>query len=827
MIFSRTDTLRSPRRMVLYARDTYRNSTVKELYLRFDAKARPKSGLRLIILVPPDDITVYTVAAKRLHGVVEHVSGDSIAVKVSISVNGGPAQTVAANGRGSADWYADVLLDSPVNYVSATALNKEGDTVATAQRYIGYTPGAVDTQPPIIVAVRIQGENANGLMVDKESVVLRVIAFDAGEGIAALLVNGTATASAGALVWDVPAALAHRSDGTVFSIEARDRAGLTKDTSVVVYTNHAPVIEHAPVPPFPLPCGVPFIDSVVVRDPDGDPISYSLAAGTAALRIDGRGIIRWTPETRDTGKQVFALRIFDGYEEVLFPVTIVVVDKADLRPAVAFLTGPDDFPQWLEVVKDTLRLQLQTIPETGSPPLSYRVTQLADGRSFKADDGMFRFIPAMEDTGVIRWRITVTDTFNRADTFYTSLIVVPPNRQCHVRRIDGFDTIADGSYDLSDPDYADTLVLRIEDPDIDRVEQFDAFVRRNGKEERLLIDGNRRCAVPLISSDRASGFDTLKVVVNDRVLHRDSLEFNVYYGAVPQVPTLLYPLSDTLITDSTVGFSWNGGDPDGKVYYSLLIGVCPGPLEIIAQRLTGLSLSGVTLPTSGRYCWQVVASDGKADTRSESGTFINRAPGHVRFATREADIGYAYEALRDSLVVPLEVAANTGRPPFTFGAMFVGNSRLLTCSDGVVRYLPQVEDTGTQEMMFTVKDAVGNADTLSPTIFITPPNRPCSLAVFHHGDYLSQSTVDMSAALQPDTIVFSIIDPDTSLTERHTVTVVQLNTESKGTVDIDRLIGIVLDPQKANRECDTVKVYVEDRAGHSASAQRIIYYGVN
>lgn len=827
-IFFRMDTLASPRSVLLCAMDNFQdsNTTIRRLHLRYDPQMRPQSGLRISILVPPCDDVAYTAPVKKLHGEVHHVSGDPFAVRLLLTTNNNPPETLSVAGTGSAEWSARLQLDSAMNTVTVTAYDEQGDSIAGAQRRILYWPdaGAGDTEPPVIVAVTTQGRNANGFITDLTSVSLHIIAFDAGEGIEALSVNGAEFPAAASPVWDVPIELVHRRNGTAVTIGARDRKGLKKDTVVVMYTNRPPRVDRRPDPPFPLLLGTPLIDSFVVNDPDGDTVQYSLVAGDTSLHIDFRGIIRWGPDNQRAGTHRFRFRISDGYNDSMYAMEVVIVESSDFRPGVAFHTSADDFPGWLEA-SDTLRLQLLTVPGTGTPPLTFQAINVTGGSAAAVRGDTFHFTPLLNDTGPVGFRITVTDTFNRADTLHPSLLVVPPNRPCRLRRISGFDTTAAGIHDMHDPDDADTLTFRIDDPDIDRVERFDASVRRGGRHEGLAVDGQRSFSFVISAADKDSGVDTLTVSIADRATHRDSLRLVVYYGTAPAVPALQYPLSGMVIIDSAVHFSWTGGDPDGEVRYTLRSGLCPGPLAVTAGPLTDSSTGPLPLKKSGNYCWQVIAADGKVQTPSAVGTFTFRSSNHVAFATTEMEIHRACEAPRDSFAVVLTLVKATGVAPFTFTAAMAGSGRTIPCAEGVLRYLPLVADTGLQRLVITVIDSAGNGDTLMPELFITPPNRPCSLDVIYHGQPWPDSVIDMSAAATPDTVVFRIIDPDTSLTEHHTVTIRQLNTESVGVIDTDRLISIVLDPRKAGGERDTVQVRVEDRAGYTASQQRIIYYG--
>lgn len=828
-IFNRMDTLQTPRRMTLYAIDNfqYYNDTTASFYLRFNPDARTRSGLRLLMWVPPRDTTLFTTRTKKLLGTVEHVAGDSIHTTVQITVNGSEAYATTLNGQGSVDWSASVKFDDSVNVVGVTAYNSRGDSVAALQRVVRVQAGIEDTVPPVIVGILDGGEHAHGRIVDFTPVQLRVLAFDAAEGVKAVRFNALEITSTNGVGWEYPVDLIHQKGGNVIRIEVIDRNGLSTDSSVVMYLNNRPVPVHIPTPPVPLFAGESLVDSFIVSDMDGDSLVYRIDAEDTTATIDRRGYLYWKTERGDTGSHLFRLRVYDGYDEITHIMKVEVVEKERLEPPVRFSVTADEFPRWVEATVDTVREVMRTVPGTGRKPFTYTTIRMSDGRPLPIRNDTLEIVPSMRDTGRLQMRSWVTDRYQRSDTIYPVVMVVPPNRQCRLRQVAGFDTISGGIYNESDWSSIDTLVFIIEDPDIDLVEKFTVAAWKRGAAQGLVVGGNRTVRYILRGTDTPGGYDTIKVVLTDRVLHRDTVELVVYYGMPPDTPVLLQPAHDTSFIDSTVRFFWNGGDPDGDVLFKLLSGPCPGPLEAVTELRPENNLIIDTIRTSGRYCWQVIASDGKSEVSSTVNSFYFRVPDHVTFTTSEADFPPALEALGDSLLLPLVVDASTGTPPFAYRAFFTESGTTLTPESAMLRYFPTAEDTGMQHLVVTVTDENDNSDTLYPQLFVTPPNRPCSLSLEYNGTWFEEGIVDMSNRSEPDTLFFNVIDPDTSLTEQHTVTVRQLNVVEVGSLDVGRMIAVILDPRKTGAERDTVTVQVEDRAGHTASGTVNIYYGVN
>ncbi len=827
-LFNRMDTVSTPLRMTLYAMDNfqYRNDTTLSFLLRFDPNVLHRSGLRLRLWVPPRDSTVFSVATKKLLGTVEHVAGDSIDARIRITVNGQTIYNDSLSGKGSVDWASNATFNDSINLLGVTAYNSDGDSVAGIERVVIVRESAVDNLPPVIVAVLANGENANGLSIDSESVPLRIFAFDAGEGIDRILINGKSADSENGVAWTYRALLEHKKGGEVFSIEVTDKAGLSTDTSVVLYNNTRPFPVYIPVPPIPLFTGTEYIDSFIVRDLDGDSLSYSLAEGTTDLTISDKGIIRWIPEVKDTGINTFQLNVYDGYDEIIHRMQVMVIEKSNLRPPVAFRTTEEAFPLWVEATRDTILVKLQTEDGTGMEPLTFEAVRSTDGRKLPLYGDTLRFPLALQDTGRLQMRIMVTDRFKRADTLFPAVTIVPPNRPCRLVQIAGFDTLSDGRYDASALLDRDTLVFRIDDPDIALVEEFDASRIQGGNRQKLVVDVKREFSCVISGTDRTEGTDTIVVTVSDRVGHSDSIPVMVYYGTPPDYPVLSGPAVDSTVVDSVVRFSWSGNDPDGYVRYTLLMGMCPGPLDTAGTGLKKTELTVTPVRTSGRYCWQVMASDGKSSVKSAVNTFRVRLPNHVVFTTGEEEFPVALEALRDTLSMQLVVKAATGTAPFTFGAFLNGAYEVGAFDANQFTYIPSVADTGRQKLVITVTDANRNSDTLLPEVLVVAPNRPCSLAVVYNGTWSDDGSIDMSNTIESDSLEFRVIDPDTSLVEHFSVTIKQLNLVETGVLDANRTVSIILDPGRATTERDTVAVTVEDRAGHTASESVEIYYGV-
>ncbi|MBN1760313.1 MAG: hypothetical protein JW863_18440, partial [Chitinispirillaceae bacterium] len=223
-IINRMDTVSTSLRMTLFAIDNfqYYNDTSVTFHIRFDPGARPLSGLRLFLWVPPQDSTVFTARTKNLLGTIEHVAGDAIDTRLLITVNGEEVYDDTLVGKGSVDWVAPVTFSDSVNVLVIKAFNHQGDSLAGLQRLVRVQTASEDTAPPVIVAVLVGGEHANGLSVAASTVRMRVLAFDAAGEIERVEINGSELSSDNGVVWERTVALTHQNSGNVFRIKVTD-----------------------------------------------------------------------------------------------------------------------------------------------------------------------------------------------------------------------------------------------------------------------------------------------------------------------------------------------------------------------------------------------------------------------------------------------------------------------------------------------------------------------------------------------------------------------------------------------------------------------------
>ena len=100
-------------------------------------------------------------------------------------------------------------------------------------------------------------------------------------------------------------------------------------------------------------------------------------------------------------------------------------------------------------------------------------------------------------------------------------------------------------------------------------------------------------------------------------------------------------------------------------------------------------------------------------------------------------------------------------------------------SGNVVEWKPALTDTGSVGLIVTVSDAMKKADTLLPSILVVPPNRPFTVSMSQAAPVAADSSLDLSKAAGPDTLRFTINDPDNPLVEQHTMKIIQSHGDGK------------------------------------------------
>jgi RHS repeat-associated protein len=378
----------------------------------------------------PPTVTVSTpadgssIAANTSVLVSGHATSD-LAIGV-VTVNGQPVDTLDSSG----DFFTKVDILPGQNRFTFTAYDAAGGQASTTLTLNGaqQPPGAVDYSLLSDVSASFKGQYARTSFDDDTNVLYADLAIqNTGQydGDAPLLVGITDLSNPDVKVRDAdgvtPDGMPYYdlsslvTDGTLkpggatgfrpVSFYNPDRKPFTYDLVFLGVLNQPPQITTVPV--VQAIAGKPYTYAAAAIDPDGDPVTYSLAAAPAYLTIDPKtGLIFGTPGTSDIGTQSVLLEADDGrggttqQRYVLsviapppnrppvftsVPVTDAQVGAAYRYQAVA--SDPDQDPLTFSVVKGGPQ-GLAIDPESGLVSWTPTAGQIGDDTvTLQVDDG--------------------------------------------------------------------------------------------------------------------------------------------------------------------------------------------------------------------------------------------------------------------------------------------------------------------------------------------------------------------------------------------------------------------------------------------------------
>lgn len=818
------DTIPQPWPLTITASDPFSNQSQKTFWIVYDSTLAPSNPHEITVTVPIRDSLVTGKRDWTIIGFIENYSADSLDLSMCVKVNNHLyGDTLHLNGIYKVPWSFRINLPEYINTISVLAFDKDRDLVAEKKFVMIYDPHFVDNSAPTLVELTVDGKQAGpgGVIVENDSALMRIVAFDEGSGIGSVTVNGTAVTLFSSYIWQKRVTADHSEKGSTYTVQITDSTGLVTARTTVLRQNRQPKIVKTPDPPLPFVAGGTYEDNIIAVDADNDEISYHKMKGPESLNVNqNTGNITWTPALSDTGTWQISIAVRDLFGAVPYTFSIRVVDSSGIPDPVRFKVTEDQFPEILEAGKDSLNIRITTVAGTGKPPLHFKAVKKARETSvIPIVDGWLKWNPAPADTGFHQFVITVSDSFKNTDQIFPSLRVVPPNRPLSLSAIWKGKHNPESILDLSGSDSVQVLTVIIDDPD-ESIEQFGTNVKINSQNIDAAIDSGK-ISIEIDPLRKAEGYDTLVVSVSDKAGHSDAVELIIYYGTAPRTPVLILPENREVITDREVEFRWSCSDSDGNpLRYDLFLAYGDSSFSLEASGLSDTSYSTAALLKAGTYYWKVKASDNKSSSVSDITFFTVEPPQRVRFKTSLVEFPSFLET-GDELKVALRIKEGTGTAPFDFKAF--ANGKSVPVTGDTLLFTPAEGDTGFCNLVVSVKDSTGNSDTIKALIHIVPSNRPFTVSK----DFVLNSNLelDLSGTMKPETLTFVITDPDPVDVERHTVKTSLLNTERVETAGPDGVFRVIVDPTLPGIVRDTLSIVITDRGGVTVSLSYVIYYG--
>ena len=283
----------------------------------------------------------------------------------------------------------------------------------------------VDRTQPVLVITSPE----DGYTSAEASVTISGTASD-DVAVQSVAINGEAvTITAGAAVaWQHLVVLAEGIHELL--VVAVDSSGnkATESLSVsIAVANHAPAFTQMPVRPASEGVAMTFV--VSATDPDDDELDYaapSIPSGASFNASNGR--FRWTPDFAQSGEHAVVFTVTDGTVSVTQTVSVVVASTDVLSVAgPSVITGKEN-----ENLTATV-----TVASSAVDKVSLGVEGLPERAEFRADTGVFTFVPDYTQSGAYEVVVIASQAGEEVERETLSIVVddaspliaiSPPNR---------------------------------------------------------------------------------------------------------------------------------------------------------------------------------------------------------------------------------------------------------------------------------------------------------------------------------------------------------------------------------------------------------------
>jgi hypothetical protein len=328
--------------------------------------------------------------------------------------------------------------------------------------------------------------------------------------------------------------------------------------------------------------------------------------------------------------------------------------------------------------------------------------------------------------------------------------------------------------------------------------------------------------VTVLHRPEGSAFTILAV---DNAMNRDTVSIVLCQNRPPQI-LRAPPANDTIPFDSRLvdTIIWVDADND-QVQAQKAKG--PDSMNVVSfGQILQLSWTPQLPADTGLKKIRINLWDGYQTTTDSFQLFVTAAgslPPAVQIDTAAMAVPAYLEANMDSLVLNVKTKNDSGNTPLSFYVSLNGAS--LPVTGRLCVWHPGINDVGRQVFTVTVIDTFHRSVAAQFAVTVEPPNRPCTLQVRYTIPVTADGELDLSNATQPETLFFSVKDPDIPAVEHHTVVVRFAAGQTEFVLDSTRQFFVTLPAKSSNGQAkDTLCVSVTDRDGHADSLRFDITY---
>jgi len=416
------------------AKDNEGNVSTRRLSVLYDSTRVVKLPLQISLTAPAEDTSYTTVRATTFRG---SISGklSSEAVYILPFVNSVYADTTIAVDAVEQQILLPLALPEDTNevelFVSSFSNQELLDTLLHLRRIVIYNTASIDSTPPIISNVQIDGKNSKDKnFVTTATPAIQVLAYDIHSAVVAVIADGDTMQAQGQDVFTAQLEVTHNPDMDTVVVEAIDENGLSSQKTILVTWNNPPRLTRVPEK-FQAQVSAELRDTIAWADQDEDEVTATLELQLADrdtfLVVDESGHFSFTPTISDTGDIRVAVLLSDGFEKTTYTYTLTIVQQAAMDTA-RFTTKPEDFPDTLvvdgEPLRDTLRIDKD--PAQGLYQFKVAIQPLDTVLINTVRDSIVSWMPSSQAIGSQTMMAVVFSNGIATDTLQKTFTVVPP-----------------------------------------------------------------------------------------------------------------------------------------------------------------------------------------------------------------------------------------------------------------------------------------------------------------------------------------------------------------------------------------------------------------